>query len=159
MANTPTLSLLFEMKMLGLIGTKYRYLGDKATPVSLTTTGVVHSDTFILADNYGAATLWTVGDGNISTFQYLIIESDADVVIELSNTTPANDERALLFVKANCPLVVPGQSFGAYASVTSRLDGAVLVAATDYGNINQIRAQRNAADLVGDANIRLTLIG
>lgn len=158
MANTPTLELTFQMKLLALIGAKHRFVGDKNTPVTLTTTGVIHDDTTTIADNFGNETLWTADDGNINNFSYLLVVTDADIVLELVNTTPATDERALLFVKANCPLLIPGQSFGGYASNTSRLDGAVLVLATDYNNINQIRAQRNVATGNGSANVRLVLI-
>jgi hypothetical protein len=159
MANTPTLELTFQMKLLALIGARFRYVGDKNTPVSLTTTGVIFEDTFILAENFGNATLWSSGNGNITAFSYMVVVSDQDVVVEVARTTPNPDERALFFVKANCPLVIPGQSFGAYASNTSRLDGTVLVSATDYDNILEIRAQRNVAAGGGAANVRLTLIG
>lgn len=157
---TPSLEVIQQFKMTGLVGTRPRYFGDKTQPVLPTVAGAVFDETFTLADNFGNQTLWSSGvsNGNFTAFQYMLVLCDADIVLEIANTVPANDERALIFVKANTIMVIPGQSFGAYASATSRLDGAALVLATDYNNINEIRAQRNVAAGGGAANVRLALI-
>lgn len=158
MANTPTLEVLYQLKMLALVGSRYRYIGDKNALVNPTVAGQIYEDTFTLNDNYGNAILWTSGQGNITNFKYLVVVSDQDIILEVANTTPNPDERALFLVTANVPFILPAVNVGGYANNVSRLNGAAIVSGTGYNLINEIRAQRNVATGSGAANVRLSLI-
>lgn len=136
-----------------------RRLGDKNIPTSLAVTGsVFDTGGVVIADNYGQAVLWQANQGGLASFAYALFIADQDCVLEFANTTPNPDERFLVTIKANAVLVLPSSVLGAYASNTTRLDGAALVAATDYNTINEIRVQRDAADLTADATVRLMLV-
>ena len=142
-----------------LLGESPRRVGSKADSVDLTVGGqVFDTGNVTIADNYGQDILWQSGNGGMDGFDYLLFISNADVWIEISNTTPATDERSLFFVPANALMALPSRNMGGFASTTSRLDGAALVDGTDYGDITEIRVQRDAADLAGDATVRLVLI-
>ena len=157
-----TLTQRFEFLISGLLGeneNRPRHFGDRADSDDLTVTGqVFDTGNVIVADNFGTATLWQTGQGGLTAPAYILFISDKDIFIEIANTTPNPDERMLFEVKANALLAMPADVMGAYASNTSRLDGAVLVSATDYNAITEIKVQRDVADLVGDANVRLVLI-
>lgn len=129
--------------------------GSVSDAVTLTTSGSSYSTTTTVADNFGNAVLWATGDGGITTFDYLYIESDADVFIELRNDN-ATDEFCLIKITAGHSLLLPGGLLGGYQT-TTRIDGAVLVAGTDYGSIDQIKAHNDAAEAAGDAVIKLVL--
>lgn len=153
-----TLEQIIQFQI-ALTGEAVRRFGDKATPTDLTVTGQVwDSGNFPLADNYGNAEIWATTQGGLASFAYLIFMADVDVILELANTTPNPDERALFNIAANSVLVLPSSVMGGYASNTSRLDGAAMVSATDFNTINSIRVQRNAANLAGDATCRLMLV-
>lgn len=153
-----TLTQLIQFT-LPIIGEAVRHIGDKQTPTDLTVSGQVwDSGNFPVADAYTAATIWNGGDGGLTSFSYLIFIADSDMWLEFANTVPATDENALVFVPAGAMLVLPSAYMGGYANNTSRLDGAVLVAATDYNAINKIRVQNNVAAGAGTATCRLVLI-
>lgn len=135
-----------------------RRFGDRNTPIEFTVDSKVFDVETTVAANYGTATLWTAGNGGISTFDFLLFSSDQDLVIELVNTTPNPDERMLVKCRANSIIVLPSQIMGAYASNTTRLDGAALVSGTDYNSINQILVQRDAATGQATATCRLMLV-
>lgn len=142
-----------------VIGETKRLIGEKNLPTDLTINGQIwDSGNFPIADNYSAATIWNGGEGGLSSFSYLIFLANADMWLEFANTVPATDENALIFVPANAMLVLPSAYMGGYANNTSRLDGAVLVAATDYGAINKIRVQNNTPAGAGTATCRLVLL-
>jgi len=152
-----TLELL-EFFKVAILGSATKMLGDRRTPYEVTVVGTTYDVSNVIADNYSTATIWTSGAGGVTTFKILLFMSDADVFIELANTVPVPDERAILFVRANTIVVLTGNMVGGYASDTSRLDGAVMVEATDFDDITEIRVQRNAEDAAGDATTRLVLI-
>jgi hypothetical protein len=142
-----------------VLGESTRRVGGKAVLTNFDVDGAVYdTGNIVVADNYGAKTLWTSPGGGITSFDWLLFTTNRDVYIELVNTVPATDERLLLKVLANSYLVLPSSVMGGYASNTSRLDGAALVSATDFNLITEIRVQRDAADLDGDASVRLVLI-
>lgn len=156
-----TLTQIIQISLEMLAETERKF-GDKRTPIELTVDGQVYdTGNVTIADNFGTAVLWdaTAGsNGGISSFDHLFFTSNADVWIELVNTVPATDERAYIFVPANTYLVLPSRYIGALATNTSRLDGANLVEATDFDEITQIKVQRDEADGVGDATVRLMLV-
>lgn len=130
-------------------------VGSDVTSQDVTLTGEMYQARAVVADDYGTVTLWQTGDGGVDTFDLLILETDADVFVELRNDQ-STDEFLLLFVPANHPLVLVSDDVGA-VQTTGRIDGADLVDGTDYGQVDQIVVQRDVADDVGDANVRLLL--
>lgn len=153
-----TLNQIFEY-MIAVTGESKRKFGDRALSTSRTMTGpVFDTGNIVIADNFGATTLWTSPGGGLVSFDQILFISDVDVFLELVNTVPATDERLVLQVQANSPLLIPSRYMGGHTSNTSRLDGANMVEATDYDEITEIRVQRNAASLAGAATVRLMLI-
>lgn len=133
--------------------------GDKRTPVNRTVDGkVFDTGSQVIADNFGNATIWQTTQGGLAGFDHLLFWCDVDVFLELANTTPNPDERAIIFVPGGTLVSLPSRYIAGYASNTSRLDGANMVEATDYDDILEIRIQRDEADAVGDATYRLVLI-
>lgn len=130
-------------------------LGDKNVDQDITlSTGRAYCSTQVtVADNYGTATLWTTGDGGLTTFTHGFILSDQDLVVELrtDNGTP---EYASIFVKANVLTFIPAKTSG---NTTETLDGAILVDGTDFDDVDRIEVQRDVADAIGDATVDLWL--
>lgn len=150
----------FELGVFDALNRRVQLFGDRFTPTTITPTlGVVYDATDVIPDASGRDTLWVTEQGGINTFEYMFLLSDVDVYVELVNTTPDPDERAIVFVKGGVPLVVPGGLMGGHASNTTRLDGVALVLGTDYGNITVIRVQNDAEEGAGDATVRLILVG
>lgn len=150
----------FEFSMSTTLGRCLRLFGDRFSPVTFTPTlGIVFDATDVVADNFGIETLWTTGAGGVDTFEYLFLLSDVDVYVELANTDTSPDERVLLLARGGIPLIIPGGLVGGFASDVSRLDASVLVSGTDYDNITWIKVQRDEAEGVGDATVRLILVG
>ncbi len=137
------------------VGNEVKTYGSLTTPVSVTlTTGLVHETRAVVADNYGVETLWTTGDGNLDTFEFLWFLSDADVFLEL-RTDMGTAEYAILPVQANVPFILVGDD--AAGTIVSRLDGAQLIEDTDWAQIDRITVCRNVADALGDATVHLVL--
>lgn len=144
---------------LSVLDESVRRIGEKSEPTDLTVTGqVFDTGNFPVTDNYGTAEIWAANQGGLASFAYLIFMANVAMTLEVANTTPNPDERALFRVPANAMLVLPSGTMGGYASNTTRLDGAANVLNTDYGTINSVRVQRDVADLAGDATCRLVLI-
>ena len=140
----------------GTFGNEVKTFGSLTTPVEVTLTdGLVHETRAIVADDYGVETLWTKGDGNLDTFEFLWFLSDADVVLEL-RTDMAADEYILLPIKASVPFILAGDDAAGHDTAT-RLDGSALVEATDYAQVDRITVGRDAADAAGDATVHLVL--
>ncbi len=155
-----TFKVAFEFAVRSSLGKVLQSLGDRFIRTTITPTlGIVFDVGDVIADNFGQDTLWTTGQGGIDTFEYLFFLSDVDVYLEVANTDTSPDERFLVLVRGGIPLVIPGGLMGGYGSDTSRLDGSVLVLSTDYDNITEIRVQRDEAEGVGDATVRLMLVG
>lgn len=131
-------------------------VGETETPTTISfTNGVIFSVVnTIVADNFSQATLWTTGDGNVTTFQFGLLLSDADVFVQLQNDDAGANEYAVIFVPANLPFYF-GPLIG--ASTSDRLDGADLISGTDYDDVSGIQVQRDVADAVGDATVSLYL--
>ncbi len=138
------------------VGNEVKTYGSLTTPVEITlTTGLVHETRAVVTDNYTVETLWTKGDGNLDTFEFLWFLSDADVFLEF-RTDMGTDEFLILPVLANVPFVLAGDDAGA-SDTTSRLDGSALVEDTDFAQIDKITVCRNVADAAGDATVHLVL--
>lgn len=153
-----SISQLFELTIEGILGESKRKIGERTEPEEFTASQVWDSGNFTVADNYGQKTVWQTTNGVLTTPSWILVLSDQDIIVEIANTTPNPDERMLFKVPANRICSLPSSIMGGYASNTSRLDGAALVAATDYNDISEIRVQRDAADLAGDATVRIVLI-
>ncbi len=150
----------FEFSVKTALGRCLQLLGDRFNPVTITpTSGIVFDTTDTVTDNFGIETLWQTGWGGIDTFEYLFFLSDLDVYLELANTDTDPDERVILFVRGGIPLMIPGGLMGGFTSDTSRLDASILVSGTDYDNVTWIKVQRNVEEGVGDATVRLILVG
>ena len=150
----------FEFSVFDAANRLLRTIGDRFTRTTITPTlGVLFDVGEVIPDDTTAEVLWVTGQGGIDTFEYLFFLSDVDVYVELANVDTSPDERLVLLVRAGIPLVIPSGVMGGFASDTSRLDSAALVSGTDYDNVTEISVQNDAADGVGDATIRLLLLG
>lgn len=126
--------------------------GNEPTPVTLSlTNGTPTYTEKIIADSYGVDILWTVGEGGRDTFQLAIIVSDKAVFVGRRNDA-GTDEFAVDHLHPNIPFIFNDDL---YANTTDVLDGAVLVDGTDFNQIDRIEVQRDVADGVGDAKVRL----
>jgi len=129
-------------------------LGDISveTLAASAVTQKLHS-TVTVADAYGSAIIWTTGDCGISTFTAGVLVANQDIFVEFKNNK-STPEYSTMKVPANLPC-----SFGGYSGgvTTAVLDGAVLVAGTDYGTITQIEVQRNTAEGTGDVVVDLIM--
>lgn len=123
--------------------------GDKFTPIEISLSNPVYRvEQTTVADNYGTKTLWTTGDGGITTFSFGLIISTQDLWVAFRNDDSGTPEYVKIFIKANVPTFIPAKAGG---NTTESLDGAVLVDNTDYADVDRIEVQRDAADGVGDA--------
>lgn len=152
MATTVSITTHLSVTLGGVI----KEYGSLAIPVEFDITdGLVHEVRTIVADDYEDEVLWTIGDGNLDTFELLWFKSDADVFIELRNTQ-ATDEFILIEVKAGVPLILTSDDIAGYDTAT-RFDDAALIRATDFETCDRITVQRNVADAAGDAVCHLVL--
>lgn len=119
------------------------------------TNGHVHEVRALIEDNYADEILWTAGDGNLDTFELLWFESDADVFIELRNTTGGLDQYLLLEVKANVPLILSSDDIAGTAA--TQLADALLSDGVEFDQCDRIQIQRNVAAAAGDAKVYLVL--
>jgi hypothetical protein len=120
---------------------------------TLTSGSAYISQSVIVADNYGTATLWAGASAPLTTFTYGYIYSDQDIYVQLK-TDHGTPEYLLMLVPANTLVFLPGTAGG---GTSARLDGAVLVDGTDYDAVVEIKAGRDAADDEGDATVSLYL--
>ena len=136
-------------------GNQQAKLDQRSPGLSVTLTNGVqyHIENVTVADNFGTANLWQTGIGGLTTFEVGCILSTQDIFLQLrsDHSTP---EYTLLKVPANVPVFFGGQIGG---STTDRVDGAALVADTDYADVDDIQVQRDAADDSGDAVVDLWL--
>ena len=109
----------------------------------------------MVADDYGVETLWTTGDGNLDTFEFLWFLSDANVFLEF-RTDMGTEEFLVLPVQANVPFILVRDDAAGHTT-TTRLDGSQLVEDTDWAQIDKIAVCRNEADAAGDATVHLVL--
>jgi hypothetical protein len=126
--------------------------GDLDTPVTLTVTGDKVLTTKTLVTGNTLDVLWTTGEGGLATFDVLIIETTADVWIEL-RTEQSTPEFITIEVTASNPLILTSDNVGGFT--TARLDGAALVDDTDYGQVDRISAQNDGS---GSAIVTLSMI-
>ncbi len=138
------------------LGGELKEAGSRTVAKEITVDGQVYEVRAVVADNYLDEILWTSGDGNIDNFDFLWIESDKNVFVELRNTQ-ATDEFLLFEVKANIPFVLASDDVAGYQTAT-RFDDAALIEATDFDQVDRITVQNNVADAAGDANVRMILI-
>lgn len=127
--------------------------GSLTVPIAHSlTTGQPHYAEHTIADNYGKDVLWTAGDGGKDTFELCIIVPSVAVFVELRNDASTPDF-VLMQLAANMPLLLTTDDMG-HATSTA-LDSAVLVEATDYDQVDRIEVNRDVADAVGDAIVKL----
>lgn len=136
---------------LSLTGDQSPQIGS-LVPASVSfSSGLVYRlENITVADNFTAVTLWAA-NGGLATFSFGIIQSNADVLIEIKNSL-GTAEYDLLFVPANVPVYFGGTTRG---GTTQRITGGVQT--VGLGNVIQIVCQRNVADAVGDASVSLML--
>lgn len=94
-----------------------------------------------LAGSSTARTLWTTGNGGITTFTRGLLITDQDIWVELRNDN-ATAEYGLILVEANTPFWF-GAELG--ADTTESLDGAVQVDGTDYDDVDRIEVQNDGS--------------
>lgn len=155
MSVTASLTTHLTLTVGSLTGSVVKTFGSLTTPADITLTdGLIHEVRAVVEDDYGVETLWTTGDGNLDTFEFLWFMTDAAVFLEL-RTDMATDEYLILPVQAYVPFILAGDD--AAGIDADRLDGAVLVEATDYAQVDRIRVCRDVADAAGDATVHLLL--
>lgn len=101
----------------------------------------------LVEDAYNAEVLWEDGDGGLDDYDYLWIESDQDVLLELQNT--AGPVRETIKIKANMPWLTTSNEVMNSAIVDETL--------STLSTVDKITAQRNVPDGAGDATVRLIL--
>lgn len=125
-------------------------IGDLNVPISLTVTGErVTSIADIAAA--GTATLWTTPSGGITVPDVIIVQTTANVWVELRNDHSGAAEFILFEVTASNPLVLTSPDIG-FASST-QIDGTPFAANTEFGQVDSIAVQNDTA-----ATARVTLI-
>lgn len=131
---------------------RVRGYGSKMTdaPKSISLSQEAYHTTATVADNYTKVTLWQNGDGGLDTFDVLLFESDADVLLELVEDRTGSPLYSTINVTANNPVRLTADDI---VNVASSSGGATT---TDV--IDEISVQRNVADGVGDANVELVLL-
>lgn len=122
-------------------------IGSRTEPVEITVDGDRFDVARTVADNYNLETLWSSGDGGLTTFNFLWFESDADVLLEFKDGADVWTQQ----VKAGVPLVLSSEKVYASALVDT-------TETTPLGAINTINVQNNVADNEGDARVRLILV-
>lgn len=137
------------------IGGENKEAGSLITPQEITVDGLVFECRTTVATEYLDEVLWTTGNGNIDTFDFLWFESDQDVFLELRNTM-VPDEFLLFEVKANIPFVLASDNIAGY-DTTTRFDDAALIEGTDWDQADQITVQNNTTG-GSTATVRLILI-
>jgi len=130
-------------------------LGDKVsdTPITLANGQQFAVEGKVIADDYGEDVLWETGDGGMDTFSHGFIYSDKDVWLQMRNTQ-GTPQYILRKIDANVLTEITGTTGG---STSALIDGADLVEATDWDQVDQIRVQRDEADGEGDASVSLYL--
>ncbi len=134
------------------VGNEVKTYGSLTTPVSVTlTTGLVHETRAVVDDNYAEQTLWTSGDGGLTTFDFLWFLSDTDVLLEFADV--AGTECFAVQVMANVPFILAYDDILVSDSAASIIAGSPVV----MGTVNRILAKNNGAEGIGDATVHMVL--
>ena len=102
-----------------------------------------------VADDYAKVTLWQNGDGGLDDFDLLVVESDADVVLELVHDRAGTPKYTTFTVTADIPFVLTSDDVAAALLASG--------SATSMDQVDEISVKRNAADAAGNANVQLHL--
>ena len=145
----PTLRDLHFIELVDLTGVEDQDLGTKESFNLTTVAGRFHKTSALVADNYQIAVVWVTGQGGIVTFTHAYIQTDFDVLVEL--TEADSTDPVILFIPA-----------GKIAHIGGTYDNNTAFAANGVAHvpktIGRIRAKRNVADAIGDAVVTLFLV-
>ncbi len=134
------------MQITGLTAGRNAEIGDEAVFASFTpTNGEVFTTSAVVADGGSQVNLWNTTEGGLATFEHMVIVSDKEITIELSD----GSESFTVSLKAGMFFSCGGQLFVDMAA--SSVD--------TMGDIDQIQVKRNVADGVGDAFVQMLLVG
>lgn len=137
----------YPTKITGLKDVNLVDKGITPTGSSSLTDATVYETTAVVADDYGVEVLWLTGDGGLTGYDFLWLESDVAVVLELGSVGNAFEQ----FV------VGPGHPISLCANqvaISAVQDGVQSTLHT----VDKISVQRNVADGQGDATVTLLLI-
>lgn len=141
-----TLRSLQYFEITGLTGTQTKTFGDRSAFKTVTVGDESFETTKLVQDNFQEETLWATGQGGLTTFDYALLETDQDILVELRDGA----------VFARFSLAAGARAvFGGTLFVTLAGDG---VTATGVGDVDQIIVKRNVADGVGDATVTMRLV-
>ena len=134
------------LEVTGLTNGVDQQIGNRGTFGSFVpTNGEVQMFSAVVADAGTQVLFWLANEGAMATFEHMVIVSDKDITIELSDSS----ESFTVSLKAGMFFSCGGQMF---------VDMAASAVDT-MGNIDQIMIKRNVADGVGDAFVQMMLIG
>lgn len=134
------------MEVTGLTAGRDVEIGDKSAFASFVpTNGETYMVSAIVADAGAQVSLWNTTEGGLVNFEHMVIVSDKDITIELSDAA----ESFTVSLKAGMYFSCGGQMF------TDQAASAV----DTMGDIDQIQVKRNVADGVGDAFVQMLLVG
>ncbi len=134
------------MEVTGLTSGRDVEIGDKSAFGTFTpTNGETYMVSAVVTDGGTQVSFWNTDEGGLTTFEHMIVTSDKDITIELSD----GSESFTVSLKAGMTFSCGGQMFtdqNAFAVDT-------------MGNIDQIQIKRNVANGVGDAFVQMLLVG
>lgn len=134
------------MEVTGLTKGRNAEIGDKSAFGEFTpANGETQVFSATIADAATQVIMWIANDGGMATFEHMMLISDKDLTIELSDAA----ESFTLDIKANMMFSIGGTMFADQAA--SAVDS--------MGNIDKITVKRNVADGVGDAFVQMLLVG
>ncbi len=141
------------------VGGEIKSLGSLTAPLEYTAaTEEVFEVRTVVADNYVRQVLWQDGDGGVDDFDVAIIETDADILIELAADRAGTPKYQIIELKVDAT-IGSGRLF-LVSDDTNTTANTVLASgsATTVDQIDQIAVKNNVADDAGDANVRLILL-
>ena len=143
------------------IGGEWCEIGSRKTPEEITITGekfeTLVQVTNAVADDagdYARQLLWQNGDGGIDDFDVLVMESDEDIILELTSdkdTDDAGPEYASIKCEGGVPLILTSDDMVGIITTDS-----TVTSFTD-AQIDQIAVQ-NPSATVNTATVRLVLL-
>lgn len=150
-----TVTILQHVEVL-IDGNDLKEVGSRSTSQSITIDGVVFETRFQLTnesgDDFNRQVVWQDGDSGVSDFDVLVVESDADVLLELTIDREGTPEYATLKVYGDVPFILASDDMVAAITV----DGS----STTMDQIDQIAVKNNAtgAATSNTATVRVVLL-
>lgn len=131
------------------LGDDLKEVGSREVAQEITIAGECYEVQVVVADDYGRQVIWQNGDAGIDDFDVLTVESDVDVLLELTIDRAGTPSYTVLEVYAGVPFILASDDM-----LNAVLDGTVAT----MDQIDQIAVQNNVADAAGDATVKLMLL-